>query len=199
MSIDDALTEGKNLGVGVIKSEANYPSHSNYIPLWEITDGNWAEAVDKRPEILRQGKPNTISFFGNDGKEHRLELNAGSLNKFIKSNGAGVAPSWADMSDVVEVANLKGTFYAGEDILPNSMFMVEGGAESVEATTAVDFGKNVNTQKIQINSIINGESFDKIYINVGKVNDPADNVKVRIETVNASGNATGTLLHSDSY
>lgn len=183
MSIDDALTEGKNLGVGAIKSETSYPAHSNYIPLWEITGGNWATAVDKRPEILRRGKPNTISFFGNDGKEHRLELNAGSLNKFIKSNGAGVAPSWDDISGVAQVPNLKNTFLAGEDLLPKSMFMIERALLADEADTHFDFGRTTANQSVAVGAILNGEDFDKIKLKLQSVSSPADNVKLRIETV----------------
>jgi hypothetical protein len=70
----------------VIKSEADYPSHTNYIPLWEITGGDWEQAVDVRPEILARGKPNTISYIDNNGVQRNMMLDASSLNKFLKSN-----------------------------------------------------------------------------------------------------------------
>jgi hypothetical protein len=198
-AITDTLTQGLNLWVGVIKSEADYPSHTNYIPLWEITGGDWEQAVDVRPEILARGKPNTISYTDNNGVQRNMMLDASSLNKFLKSNWAWVAPSWADVWDVVEVSNLKNTFFAWEDLLPKSMFRMESELDTIDAVDeSIRFGYDTNSAKVQLNTILSGEEWDYVKLNLEGFNTPADNVNVRIETVDSSGNATGTLINPDA-
>jgi hypothetical protein len=183
----------------VIKSEADYPSHTNYIPLWEITGGDWEQAVDVRPEILARGKPNTISYTDNNGVQRNMMLDASSLNKFLKSNWAWVAPSWADVWDVVEVSNLKNTFFAWEDLLPKSMFRMESELDTIDAVDeSIRFGYDTNSAKVQLNTILSGEEWDYVKLNLEGFNTPADNVNVRIETVDSSGNATGTLINPDA-
>ena len=198
-AITDTLTQGLNLWVGVIKSEADYPSHTNYIPLWEITGGDWEQAVDVRPEILARGKPNTISYIDNNGVQRNMMLDASSLNKFLKSNWAWVAPSWADVWDVVEVSNLKNTFFAWEDLLPKSMFRMESELDTVDAVDeSIRFGYDTDSAKVQLNTILSGKEWDYVKLNLEGFNTPADNVNVRIETVDSSGNATGTLINPDA-
>ncbi|HPC34025.1 MAG TPA: hypothetical protein PLP73_00005, partial [Candidatus Absconditabacterales bacterium] len=113
-TITDELTQGLNLNVGAIKSEQDYPTHTNYIPLWEITGGDRQNAVDKRPVILTRGKPNTIKYYDKNGIEFNIAIDNSSLNKFLKSNGTELAPSWEDLGGAVEVANLQERFFAGE-------------------------------------------------------------------------------------
>lgn len=46
--IDSNTSYAQGLGIGEIKIAKSYPSHSNYLPLWEIQGG---QAVDKRKVI----------------------------------------------------------------------------------------------------------------------------------------------------
>ena len=80
-AITDSLTQWANLNVWRIVSSDSYPTHSNYIPLWEITNGDWQNATDLRPEVLRRGKPNTLSYFGWNWEEERIDIDNNSLNK----------------------------------------------------------------------------------------------------------------------
>lgn len=80
------LTSGQNLGVGLIKSTTNYPSHDNYIPLWEITSGDIPSAVDVRPAFVPRGIPDSVMYFDAAGKGNYIPLSSGTINKFFKSN-----------------------------------------------------------------------------------------------------------------
>lgn len=143
-TITDALTQWINLWVWRLVSSADYPSHSNYIPLWEITWWDRENAVDMRKEILWAGKPNTIIYYDDEWKEHRIDLDTASIGKYLKSTWAWSAPIFDDPITSAEVFNLKSRFELGEDVVAwdwkGSMFH---GYGDLITTTWASVTKNI--------------------------------------------------------
>ena len=84
--LDSNTSYAQGLGIGEIKIAKNYPSHSNYLPLWEIQGG---QAVDKRKVIsipaLDEVSQRTTTLEAKvqraEGKVERLE--EGSIPEFL--------------------------------------------------------------------------------------------------------------------
>lgn len=194
-AITDSLTQWANLNVWRIVSSDSYPTHSNYIPLWEITNGDWQNATDLRPEVLRRGKPNTLSYFGGNGEEERIDIDNSSLNKYLMSNWAWVAPSWEEWGGWGwwSGENFKRTFTADEDLLAKSMFWVETLPTLDDIDTYVTIW-NGESDVVAFNTVLNWEDFSSITLNLKAVNSPADSLTVRIETLDDDWFASWTLI-----
>lgn len=199
-AITDTLTQGVNLWVWRIVSDTDFPSHSNYIPLWEITGGDWQNATDLRPEVLRRGKPNTLSYFGWNWEEERIDIDNASLNKYLMSNGAWVAPSWEEWGwgGGWSWENFKRTFTADTDLLAKSMFWVEALPTINNINTTIQFW-TTSVTKLFFTTILNWEDFDSVVLNLKAVNSPSDNLSVRIETLDANWKPSWTLVNVWAY
>jgi len=200
-AITDSLTQWANLNVWRIVSSDSYPTHSNYIKLWEITWWDWQNATDLRPEVLRRGKPNTISYFGGNGEEERIDIDNSSLNKFLMSNGAWVAPTWEEWGGWgwdTTVENFKRVFTADDDLLAKSMFWVEVLPTATAADSELEFWTTEIT-KVFFTTILNGESFSSIKLKLSAVNSPSDSLSIRIETLNANWEPSWTLVDVWAY
>lgn len=199
-AITDTLTWWANLWVWRIVSDSDYPSHTNYIPLWEISNGDWQNATDVRPEVLRRGKPNTISYFGWNWEEERIDIDNSSLNKYLMSNWAWVAPSWEEGGGGWGWGweNFKRTFTTDEDLLAKSMFWVEVQPGTTDVNSTLDFGTTTAT-KVFFPVILNWEDFSSITLNLAAINSPADTLSVRIETLDANWKPSWTLVDVWAY
>lgn len=199
-AITDTLTGWANLWVWRIVSSSDYPTHSNYIKLWEVSGWDWQNATDLRPEVLRRGKPNTISYFWGNGEEERIDIDNNSLNKYLMSNWAGVAPSWEEWgwSWGGGWENFKRTFTADEDLLAKSMFWVEVQAGTTDVDSSLDFWTTTAT-KVFFPVVLNWEDFSTIKLNLAAVNSPADTLSVRVETLDNNWIPTGTLVDVWAY
>ena len=128
------MTNGINENIGEIKSTVDYPTHSNYIPLWEVTSGDRSNATDMRPEVRRFGKKNSVIYFDGNGEEHEINLDAASIGKFFMSNGES-APSFENPSGNVEIQSTQNRYIAGEDLLKgdyvyNDMMSIYSNADT---------------------------------------------------------------------
>ena len=200
-AITDSLTQWTNLNVWRIVSSDSYPTHSNYIKLWEISNWDWQNATDLRPEVLRRGKPNTLSYFGGNGEEERIDIDNASLNKYLMSNWAGVAPTWEEWGGWGwgwSGENFKRTFTADEDLLAKSMFWVEVQSGTTDVDFSLDFWTMTAT-KVFFPVILNWEDFSTIKLNLAAVNSPADTLSVRVETLDWNGLPTWTLVNVWAY
>ena len=199
-AITDTLTQWANLWVWRIVSSSDYPTHSNYIPLWEVTGGDWQNATDLRPEVLRRGKPNTISYFGWNWEEERIDIDNSSLNKYLMSNGAWIAPSWEEGwgGGSWSWENFKRTFTTDSDLLAKSMFWVEPLATTDNVNSTIQFWMTSVT-KLFFTTILNWGDFDSIVLNLKAVNSPSDSLSVRIETLDANGQPSWTLVDVWAY
>lgn len=199
-AITDSLTQWANLNVWRIVSSDSYPTHNNYIKLWEISNGDWQNATDLRPEVLRRGKPNTLSYFGGNGEEERIDIDNASLNKYLMSNWAWVAPSWEEGGGGWGWSweNFKRTFTTDEDLLAKSMFWVEVQPGTTDVNSTLDFGTTTAT-KVFFPVILNWEDFSSITLNLAAVNSPADTLSVRVETLDWNGLPTWTLVNVWAY
>lgn len=199
-AITDSLTQWANLNVWRIVSSDSYPTHNNYIPLWEITNGDWQNATDLRPEVLRSGKPNTLSYFGWNGEEERIDIDNASLNKYLMSNWAWVAPSWEEWGGGWGWSweNFKRTFTADEDIIAKSMFWVETLPSIENINSAIQFW-TTSVTKLFFTTILNWEDFGSLVLNLKAVNAPSDSLSIRIETLDVNGQPSGTLVNVWAY
>lgn len=199
-AITDTLTWWANLWVWRIVSDSDYPSHTNYIPLWEISNGDWQNATDVRPEVLRRGKPNTISYFGWNWEEERIDIDNSSLNKYLMSNWAWVAPSWEEWGGWGGWSgeNFKRTFTADEDLLAKSMFWVETLPTVSNIDASIEFW-TTEIEKLFFTTILNWEDFSSIVLNLKSVNSPSDSLSIRIETLDANWKPSWTLVDVWAY
>lgn len=200
-SITDTLTQWVNLWVWRIVSDSDYPSHSNYIPLWEITWWDWENAVDKRPEILKRWKPNTLSYYWGNGEEGRIAIDNSSLNKYLMSNWAWAAPTWEEWggSGGWSWENFKRTFTADVTLSAKSMFWIAKAPWVNDADLSIDIWKYSWQTKNAFAVVLNWESFSSLSLKMSAVNSPADTVTVRIETVDSDWKPTGTLIDVWAY
>lgn len=201
-AITDALTQWANLNVWRIVSSDSYPTHSNYIKLWEVTGWDWQNATDLRPEVLRRGKPNSISYFGWNWEEERIDIDNNSLNKYLMSNWAWVAPSWEEWGGGGwgwSWENFKRTFTADEDLVAKSMFWVAKLPWVDAVDSSIDIWKYSWQIQNAFNAILNGEDFDSLTLKMSAVNSPADTITVRIETVDSDWYPTWNLIDVWAY
>jgi len=192
-TITDTLTQWINLWVGIIRSESDYPSHSNYIPLWEITGWDWAAATDVRPEVRRFWKKNSLSFFDDNGKETFIDLNSASINKFLMSNWPWNAPTMEDVGSGIEVLATKTRYIAGEALAKGSVIFNDIVASFANATTELNIGDTIGNTMRSFQRIGNGETISDLGISLKNVGWPSDNFEIRLETDNA-GKASWTLI-----
>ena len=199
-AITDTLTWWANLWVWRIVSDSDYPSHTNYIPLWEISNGDWQNATDVRPEVLRRGKPNTISYFGWNWEEERIDIDNSSLNKYLMSNWAWVAPSWEEGGGGWGWSweNFKRTFTADENLLAKSMFWIVARPTLTDVDDYMDFW-TTTVQNVFFSAYLNWEDFNALTLNLAWYNSPADSLSVRIETLDANGKPSWTLVDVWAY
>lgn len=200
-AITDSLTQWANLNVWRIVSSDSYPTHSNYIKLWEISNGDWQNATDLRPEVLRRWKPNTLSYFGGNGEEERIDIDNASLNKYLMSNWAWVAPTWEEWGGWGwgwSGENFKRAFTADENLLAKSMFWIEIEPWVADVDTLFNFWTTTST-KVFLPVIINWESFNTLTLNLAAESSPADALSVRIETLDNNWMPTWTLVDVWAY
>jgi len=196
-TITDALTEGKNLNVWEIKSTVDYPAHSNYIPLWEVTWWDRGNATDVRPETLRFGKKNTISYFDETGKEQHIWLDAASIGKYLKSNWPGNPPEMDDPTTWATIKSTTSRYVAGEQLNPWNFVCNNLLSSAVEADDVIDFWDDMARSRRSFRMIGNGEEMTEIKLNLLWVWSPADNAVIRIETDNA-GQPSGSLIDTNA-
>lgn len=158
--------------------------------------------LNLRPEVLRRGKPNTLSYFGWNWEEERIDIDNNSLNKYLMSNWAWVAPSWEEWGGGWgwgwSWENFKRAFTADEDLLAKSIFWVEVQNSISDVDWTVDVW-TVSSSKVFFVQVLNWDSFNSIVLNLAAVSSPADALSVRIETLDSNGLPSWTLIDVWAY
>jgi len=197
-TITEAVTTGLNLNIGSIKSEATYPTHTNYIPLWEVTWGDWANAVDVRPTIRKFGRKNSLVYFDDNWVEYNIDLTSDSIGKYLMSNWPGNAPTLESASAWLEVPTIKERVIAWEDLLEADALYHEKMPNLWDANYELalwDSGSHVSRS---FKIIWNGGTSADITLVLANFWAAADNVTVRIEWDNL-WKPDGALIDVDAH
>ena len=171
--IDSNTSYAQGLGIGEIKIAKSYPSHSNYLPLWEIQGG---QAVDKRKVIsipaLDEVSQRTTTL---EAKVQRAE---GSISTLQENR----APLYlAEYNQVMEDYQLS-------DQMVKHQFATDD-----EAFYGFPLGQNANNVNIEIWFVCDGKPLQSLSIFVSQewnANRGLDCHFYRVEEVEIDGKRT---------
>ena len=171
--LDSNTSYAQGLGIGEIKIAKSYPSHSNYLPLWEIQGG---QAVDKRKVIsipaLDEVSQRTTTL---EAKVQRAE---GSISTLQENR----APLYlAEYNQVMEDYQLS-------DQMVKHQFATDD-----EAFYGFPLGQNANNVNIEIWFVCSGKPLQSLSVLVSQVwgaNQGLDCHFYRAEEVEIDGKRT---------
>lgn len=150
--LDSQTSYNQGLGIGEIKMAKNYPSHSNYLKLYEWNEG---KLVDLRK---------AISLPALDEVAQRTAS--------LEQQGAQSAALLDQIEEGISSDHIGFSLRAGENIQANDSVFAQKLRDKSEYTIEAKIGYSTDESAPQIQLISNGKAITHIDLKLSKVGDP---------------------------
>ncbi len=185
--LNNTSCEGYN--IGELKSEASLPTHTNFIPLRQITGGDWANAVDQRNTLQIDGSNVDLANYQGDLNANNITANTVTANNVVLPEG-DVQDQLDNLESQIESWAVLRTVTAGEDITAWdgqwAVFLANGNILNTtrinQDTTSTNFNFWDNVARERIGFIFTTPSYSwdflkSIIFQIQKVWNPTDTIQ----------------------